>query len=387
MSDEVKQDAEPTVEQKIESQINNQQPAVSDSEWADPPEFSEVQEKQLADAAQKAAGAVEFDDTSHTDGAGDGAEQPKPAPPEPTVKEPVDDEIPAGESVRSKPAEEVAQNEDQAQRFDPILLNAAGLTKEEAVIQFGTPTALENAVRMLDQRSVSIADMALQQYLASRQHVPAETQTRTPAPAETEFKMPDPPEGEEWDETTVALVRGLQQQFTAKLQEQQAVLERQQVVTQSFLEERNNAELRRYVNEFDGFVNGLGEEWAPLLGKGSGFEIKPDGIEMKSRVHLDTVAKQLAFGRAQQGNPELPRQELLARALRVAFPQKQEQVVRKQVEKEVSKRQAMVTNRPGGRAGGLPKSGVDAAADRAEKWYAARGMATLPADDFNYDEI
>jgi hypothetical protein len=199
--------------------------------------------------------------------------------------------------------------------------------------------------------------------------------------------MPEPPEGEEWDEATVVLVRSLQKQFSSQLQAQQAAIDAQQKQTEAILNERKEVETRRYVEEFDGFVNQLPDDWKDTLGKGSGFDLPSDSVHMKARIYLDQTARLLSDGREQQGQPPLPMNELLSRSLRVAFPQKQEQAVRKQVETEVAKRQSLKTARPTGRTAGKPKSGSDAAADHAEKWYAKRGMLNLPMDEFEYDEV
>lgn len=369
---------------KIDETINTQVPALDDSEWADSPELTEDQERALASAARQGAAGVEFDDTNHADGEGDDAGQAAAAP-APKADETADD-VPAGETG-DEPADAGETQVTPEPEFDPTLLAAAGLaTADEAKILFGTPKALENAVRLMDARSVAVAQQATTPPAAP----PAPVEQQKPLPAagtKPEFQMPTPPEGEEWDEATVALVQGLQTQFAEQLAKQQAVIEAQAKQTESILQERKAFEVRRYVEEFDGFVNALPDEWNDTLGKGSGFELSKDSVAMKARIQLDQTAKLLADGRAAQGQPPLAMNELLSRALRVAFPQKQEQAVRKQVEQEVIKRENLKTARPTGRTGAKPKSGVDAAAEYAEKWYSKRGMANLPTDDFEYDSI
>lgn len=389
--DEVKTKTDDAIA-KIDETINQQVPALEDSEWADPPELTEAQERALTAAAQQGAGKVEFDDTSHADDEGEAASDPAAAAAAAaaaavTAKETVDDDVPTGEEDDQSAADAVEPPVVQEPVFDPSLLSAAGLaTAEEAKILFGTPKALENAVRLMDARSVAVAQVAA----PAAPMVPAKTEQQMVIPAaevKPEFKMPEPPEGEEWDEATVALVTGLQKQFADQLAAQQKVIAEQQKQTQAILDERAAIEVRRYVEDFDGFVNALPDEWNDTLGKGSGFELPKDGIAMKARVQLDQTARLLADGRAKQGQPPLPLNDLLARALRVAFPQKQEQAVRKQIEAEVVKRHSLKTARPTVRSGGRPKSSLDAAAATAEQWYAKRGMSALPADEFEYDEI
>lgn len=375
----------------IQETIAAQIPAVEESEWADSPELTEAQEQTLAAAAKEATANVEFDDTNHADDQTT-TEQPKPVAAAPAVETPVD-EIPAGEKVAPASTAKVEQKQDLEPEFDPILLKAAGLaTADEAKTQFGSPKALENAVRLLDAKAVTVAQDVIRQQQAheeAERRVAKEVEQRETAAHETpKFEMPKPPEGEEWDEATVALVQGLQSQFSQQFEEQRQLLAQQQTVIQQVVQEKQQADLRRYVDEFDGFVNELDSKtWAPVLGKGSGFGLKRDSQELKNRAQLDMVASQLAFGRQQQKLEELPRRELLSRALRVAFPEKQEQALRKEVEQEVMQRQKLITNRPTAKVSAPVKSGASAAASRAEAWYAQRGMASLPADEFEYDEI
>jgi hypothetical protein len=285
------------------------------------------------------------------------------------------------------PAKEVAAVS-KAPVFDPELIAAAGLKDAaEAKIQFGTPKALENAVRLMDQKSVSVAETALTLHLAQQRQQQEQT-TKIPAELKLpEFKMPDPPEGEEWDEATVRLAKSLHEQSIAQLKLVHDQLDQQKKFNDDLQQERRFAETRRYVEVFDEFVTELGEDWKPLLGDKPGPQLDKQGLHLKNRVLVDQTAKQLAFGRQQQGLEPLPQKELWTRALRVAFPQKQEQVVREKVEKEVSERQKSFTARPTGRAGGKPRQGVDAAAATAEKWYRDRGMGSRAGDDFEYDEI
>lgn len=367
MSDEAKK-----AEEKIEQTIEEQKPAIKESEWADLPDLTEQQEKELAAAAQSASAGAKFDDTSHAD---DGAAAL-------SAVEKTTEELPVKQVEQEiKPAKQ-----DQEPEFDLALIAAAGLASaDEAKIMFGTPKALENAVRLMDQRAINVAEAVYREHVAEQEA----QQKQLPDGKEKadEFQMPAAPEGEEWDEATVLLVKGLHDQLNAQLKNQQALLEEQKRATEALLEERRQSELRRYVDEFDGFVDKLDESWKPLLGKGSGFALKQDSLELRNRVYLDSVAKQLEVGRAHQGLPELPRKELLTRAIRVAFPQKQEQEVRTKIENEVSKRQGLMTPRPSGRSTAAPKTGDQAAVSRAQKWYADRGMAPMPNEDEDYDEI
>lgn len=368
------QENETEVVEKITNTIESQKPALDESEWADPPELTEQEEQQLVAASKESAAATEYDDTNHADGEQEAAGN---------VEKASGDEVPPEPVVVQK---ETAPKDSET-KFDPLLLQAAGLDEKEAREQFGSPKALENAIRLIDARSIQAAKSALTQVTQPPAPPLQQKPQEIPAEVDAEFKMPEPPEGEEWDESTVELVKHLNEQFSRKLEQQKRELEEQRLATQEFLAEKRTQELKRYVDEFDGFVNKLAEPWKKVFGAGSGYDLNPNSAEFKSRVQLDETVKQLAFGRSQQGLPPLPQDELMSRALRVAFPQQQETAIRKQVEKEVSERKSMTTNRPTGRAGGKQVVGVDAAAATAEKWYRERGMSSLPSDDFEYEDI
>lgn len=369
---------------KIEESIDTQKPAVEDSEWAEAPEFNELTTEELAAIREQSAAAAEYADAEGEEGS-----TPEPAEVSESDKQdknetpPAEEKVPAGEAAAQK-----SEGGKEEPQFDTELVTAAGLRSvDEAKELFGTPKALEAAVRLMDQRSILVASEQ-QRYVAPAQPT-TQTQSKIPDVSDPgDFKMPDPPEGEEWDDATVAVVKSLHAHFDAKFKAQQESLQKQQEVTEQFVQDRQSQELRRYIDEFDGFVEQLGDDWKATFGKGSGFELDPKGIHLQNRVVLDQASKNLATGRKAQGLPELSQPELLKRALRVAFPQQQETEIRKKVTEEVVNRQKLITPRPGGKVSKPQhKTGEAAAAGFAERWYAERGMASAPFDDVDPDGI
>lgn len=266
--------------------------------------------------------------------------------------------------------------------FPDYLLRAAGITSEQAKKQFGNPETLEAAVRMLDQRFVALG----QAHLYSQQ---PKTDDRTGGqqkqPVSTEFQLPKPAEGEDWDEDTKKLVVALNDHYQKIFKAQsESLLEQQQAVAQ-LLQDRGRWEQHQYLKEFDDFVNKLGEEWEGILGRGEGPTLPADSIAMQNRIHLDSIANQLAIGRRVQGQQALPRQELLKRALQVAFPQHQEQTMKKQVVDQVTKRGNLKTARPTARRSSQ-LSGEESAVKKAEKWYSDHGFS-VTEDNFDYTTI
>jgi hypothetical protein len=366
-----------------------------ENEWADPYE-DDIQ----GDSGQEPAGDSDAND--QVSDAPDANETPADEQAQPdTDGEQTADDVPAGDA---DPAPSAGEQDAAQPQWSQSLLEAAGLPNAEvAKQQFGTPKALENAVRLMDARAVQIGQHFSQVPPTAPQQPPhpqwqqqgppiqqPQQPTNEPAAGDDEFKMPDPPEGEEWDEATTSLVKSLHSQFNSKWKQQQELLSQQQQFINSHLQQQQQAQLQQYVQEFDGFVNALPETWAPVLGKGSGFEMaakNPQSPQLQARVHLDNVAKQLQAGRQAQNLPPLSRNDLLDRALRVAFPQQHEENIRSEVETEVSKRQRMVTNRPTVRGSRSNLSPEEAAAQKADRWFQDRGLSGPPAESFQYDEV
>lgn len=359
-----------------------------------------LEETQAEIAAQQAKGeeALAKEESAETGEVNESEAAEAPAPESPVAEydhpeetEPAE-ELPAGDDATD--SGDGGQPETAEPEFDAALLADFNLTAEQAKAQFGTPEALANAGRLLDQRVLQNFQQVAQnpnQVLPKQPNgeviIPQErTQTTNPEQA-AEFEMPEPSDGEAWDEDVTRLVQSLNEHHAKQQKQLQAELEKQRQVTEAILAERQEIETRRYVDELDGFVNALGDEWTAVLGKGSGYDLGPQSPFVTARAQLDAIAQQLSHGRQVQGLPQLSRVDLLKKALPLAFPNIQQQVVRHEVEDELGKRERMKTNRPTGRRQRERRSPESAAGDRAEQWYAERGMAPLPYDDVDIEEI
>jgi hypothetical protein len=367
---------DPFLEEVAEQQAKGEEALAKEAEA---PEEQETENE--TPAPEAASPEPQYDDTSHAD------DETEPA-----------EELPAGDATDS--GDDGGQDAPAEPQFDPALLADFNLTPEQAKAQFGTPEALANAGRLLDQR---VLNQFQQQYAtpnAQQQpglppapapgthvEIPLEQQ-QTPNPATAaEFKMPETLDGEEWDEDVKRLVEHLNKGFNQQLAAQAAELNKQRQVTEAFLQQQQQQAEQAYVQGVDNFVNNLGDEWTAVLGKGSGYELGAQSPFVTARAQLDAIAQQLSNGRQVQGLPQLTQEQLLAKALPLAFPNIQQQVVRQEVEEEVGKRQRMMTQRPTGRTRKPAVSGEKAAAGKAEQSYAERGMAPLPFDDFDETEI
>ena len=256
-----------------------------------------------------------------------------------------DDDDAAGVAVPADDGddEDSGGAEASAPEFTIDLLNAAGLSETEARAQFKTPEALEEQVRSMDARFVQAGQSFQFASPASAVQPPAATVQPT-QPTDTNVS-PDEFD-EDWDEDTRRVAVELTKRFQKQLSERDKALQQHAEVLAQVMQQTQAGQQQQYVQEFDGFVKELGDDWKPIFGSGDGYSLPVNSLAMQNRVHLDRVAAQLAAGRRAYNQPELSQKELLSRAVRVAFPEVQKQTVRREVTADVVKRQRLVTERP-----------------------------------------
>lgn len=288
-------------------------------------------------------------------------------------------------------AEQGADTEPQEPEFPPGLLQAAGITEEQAKRDFGSADALRSAVRMLDSRFVQ-AGQAYNHFYS--QPYPQQPATQAPAQAAPqvqqtqngEFVLPKPEGAEDWDDDTKALFDHFNKHYRDELGRRDVQLNEQRQILQAMLNEQERGRQQQYVRHFDQFVEALGEDWKSVFGTGAGWELNHNSIPFQNRVKLDLTASQLAAGMQAQGFQTPSQDELLARALFIAFPEQQSQQIRRQTAQQVmgQQRQRLMTNRPTQRRS-RPVNAAAKAAQTVEDWFRSRGHA-VQQDDFD-DEV
>lgn len=100
---------------------------------------------------------------------------------------------------------------------------------------------------------------------------------------------------------------------------------------------------------FDGFVEGLGPQYADLFGVGPGLELEQGSAHLKNRI---AVLKEMdaRYDRAQRDKTDLPDDDKLARqSVASVFPDKAEQLVTGKIASSVQRRSGQVVGRPSGR--------------------------------------
>ena len=281
----------------------------------------------------------------------------------------------------NQPAVEPGQDEgdvdqDIDNEYPEELLAAAGLTLEQAQ-EFGSVQAVQSAVRYLDTQFVSQGNKALES-------APAAQPLEDIVVEEDNWELPEPVESSEWDEDTKRLATSMVDKFKGMLSKRDRQLKEQQEFIQQYVQEQQREKQRQSLDEFDGMVNSLPDEWVPLLGRGTAFDLDPNSLAFNNRVHLDRTMIALQQGNLAAGRPPIQRDELMIRSLGVAFPDVQRQVIRNEVIEEVGQRQRLMTSRPTQRRQPA-MTPVQKAAQTAKEWYRQHNLGNEDTDDENFE--
>lgn len=285
-----------------------------------------------------------------------------------------DDSQPGGNRPAMTPGEgEPRQGESE---FDDLLLEAAGIDAESAQRDFGTADALQAAVRMLDTRFVT-------------QGRTAQAQTELAPPAadiipditDDQWALPSPTESEEWGTDTLNLVDVMNKRTDSLLAQRDAKITEQQTHLEQFVISQQKENSRRDLEEFDTMINSLPNEWTPLLGKGTAYELNPESMAFNNRMHLEQTMNALQEGNRQAGRNPIQSDELMIRSLAVAFPEASRLAVRNEVVQEVNDRSRLMTSRPTQRRT-TALSPVQQAGQSAEDWYRKHNISNDDMDEY-----
>ena len=296
----------------------------------------------------------------------------EPAPEPSTVQPAAGDAIPPavapatpGSGEGAPPAQPGAQS---PVSFPDELLTLSGLSEQQAREVFGTPDKLLQAMSDFDRRMFDAGRQLVAGGPPVRPTppVPAPPQPATTPPVATPPPQPAAPapatkpplvepfkleEPEEWDATTRKLVEDMNAHWAKQIEKHaQQVMQVQQLLIGTLEMERQRAE-QEYVNRFDQMCESLGEDWADVLGKGSGRKLDPRSTEYQNRVKLDQAMMAVAGAMRQAGHRPLAQDQLFKRSLQFAFPDKFEATIRARLLGQALQRQAQFTIPPTGRTG------------------------------------
>lgn len=290
-----------------------------------------------------------------------GAPKAEP-PPEPEVSEdqeldivePGDETIPpeevetAAEAAEAEPDEVEPVSEEEPEPVDPTLVERARAHgfSEEQIESFGPN--LSQAIDAMDARINSeIADIG-RRAMAGPEGAPAPV-APVPVPVPTAAQPPvaAPADafkielGEDYDDESPlkAVLNGLNEHYSGRV----AQVEGQMKQMAGMLRDAHHSAREQ---EFEAMLGELGDEWAPVFGKGPRQQMDPVGEQLKNRIDLWAERDALAAGHASLGMPEVGAKALFQQALQAKFGAKQTEMARKKISAELAKNNKKITSRP-----------------------------------------
>ena len=269
--------------------------------------------------------------------------------------------------------------------FGSELLSQAemyGFTADDAKA-FGSEEALRRAMVAMDRRGVAYIREKLSQQAPEEK--PAEPAKPEPK-ATAEQQAADLAAFDKWkaevdptqyDEDTLKLFNGLNDHYDALVRKQHstiqaneskvAALEAQlQAITGRFQAE----DAARVTEQFDTFVNSLGEEYADLFGKGTARDLKPTDPVFANRQKLFQEMEMLKWADEVAKRPPLSVSQLAQRALLLLHGDRIKTTARKEVLKKVTQQRGTAVERPSQRTT-RHKTGVEAAIARIKAFEKA----------------
>jgi hypothetical protein len=252
------------------------------------------------------------------------------------------------------------------------LLRAAGLTPEQAERDFDSVEDIQDAVRMLDYRSVQAGRDAISSQ-------PQQPEQKDIVVEEDDWSLPETENG--WDDDTKAVVSSLTDRFKGMLAKRDEQIKAQNEFLQGYVAEQQKTSARQELAEFDDLVNALPDEYSPYLGRGYAYDFHPQSLQFQNRLHLEQTMDALQEGNRISGRSPIPRDELMMRSLSVAFPEIMKQQIREEVVEQVGNRRQMMTRRPTHRH---PQalSPVAQAGKTAQEWYDKHNMSNDDLDEY-----
>lgn len=270
----------------------------------------------------------------------------------------------------------------------------AALDRQAAAAARGKTADTTTTVKQPDATAAAPAAQSTQPAQASAAP-PAAQPATAQAPAATsdaaagkgpfeKFKVDLNPE--QFDEETISFVNKLNDHYDNVVRQQHAELQSLKSELSNLTgiaTDFRNQKQAQFTEQMDSVFAGLDDVFADELGKGALHTLTADSPQLKNRVNL--VSEMLALEQADAFRGRKPGtvQTLAQRALRSLYPDKHEQITKKQILSKVEERRSQAVHRPSGRKG-KPSSPEQAATDFVNTFYRERGLDQEEAFD---DEI
>jgi hypothetical protein len=143
---------------------------------------------------------------------------------------------------------------------------------------------------------------------------------------------------------------------------------------ESLATETEQQRLAQYTERFDSLVNGLGDEYAELLGKGPTNSLPQGSKEQIRRLRIDRRIGSLRAEYVRYGEPVPPDAQLFNEAKDGVLAGDLQQIARKELASKVVKRKAQIVAPPSRRRTASTKSFEDQALEAALQQARDKGI-------------
>lgn len=185
-----------------------------------------------------------------------------------------------------------------------------------------------------------------------------------------QFQLPKIDEDLYGKELSEAL-KSMHEYYNGQLSQLNAALQQQQQLFYTQAQSAAQQQADQYAAWFDDKVSALGEEYMPLLGKGSIDRLPQHSAHYQNRLKLDDTIARLS-----RAYPHATSDELFSRAVRALWPQAEKSVANKRISDQLSARSAKTIGRPRR----VTKGKVDDPNDIDPETGAPRSFNTYVAD-------
>lgn len=247
-----------------------------------------------------------------------------------SIGEDTEESEPSTDSDDSLPETTDEDTSSLAVEFPEHLLIDSGLSVEQARSQFSSPEELQKAIDAYDRQMLSSSPQGNAQTPPGDM---ADPYTLPPVKLPEEFA----------DDETTRIAQAILDQVSGHYA---PLLQQRDQLLATIFAERQQQQREGYKNEFESGIEKLGEDWAPVFGKGDGRQLPENSPLIQNRIALDRYVAAMAQNRAAQGLPPLSTFDLQRRAARAAFPQHHDATVVKSVQGKKQTRRSQFTTPP-----------------------------------------
>lgn len=259
----------------------------------------------------------------------------------------------AGNAAESEgePAAEAApavETEQPDPELDTLVARAAALNlSDDDVSAFGTVENAKKAIDALERHAINISRQFGQQPAPQNGQAPQNQGTQ---PKPQAAQQPPAPEvfrkfdlkldPEKYDDEIVAQLTGMNDHYARQIESMQAAL----AGVYQGEQQRAAAQAQKW---FDGVLDSMGDGYTEIFGKSDALQPGSPQLANRTRVFQEADALAIAYSRiAANGGTPPPAEEIVKRAVTLAFGDKQATVARNSLKAKLKARQGQIQAKP-----------------------------------------